>query len=90
MASGSNAPEGATPSPSPTGSRGSGHSIIKGKSGRNMRSDSFGTAIEKGKKAHRCSFADERDAKKSVEERIEVTSYKGADVDNDAGCCSLM
>mmetsp|Transcript_78349 Transcript_78349/g.208017 ORF Transcript_78349/g.208017 Transcript_78349/m.208017 type:complete len:98 (-) Transcript_78349:260-553(-) len=88
-------------SPKSQGSRTSGlphslskHSIISGKSGRNSRIDCHGNVIEKGKKMHRCSFRDERDPSQSVEEKIEVASYKGVifkDMDSQPGCsCSLM
>mmetsp|Transcript_25469 Transcript_25469/g.57874 ORF Transcript_25469/g.57874 Transcript_25469/m.57874 type:complete len:96 (-) Transcript_25469:178-465(-) len=70
------------------------HSILSGKSGRASRVDVHGNAIEKGKKMHRCSFPDERDPSQSVEEKIEVTSYKGVcwnTYDSQPGCgCSVM
>uniref|UniRef100_A0A7S1S467 Uncharacterized protein n=1 Tax=Alexandrium catenella TaxID=2925 RepID=A0A7S1S467_ALECA len=93
------APEGQSPNGSPTARpqrESSKHSIIAGHSGRDVRVDSFGTSIEKGKKAHRCSFPDELNPTRSVEEKIEVTSYKGAigwngGVDSQPGCsCDVM
>mmetsp|Transcript_97145 Transcript_97145/g.258147 ORF Transcript_97145/g.258147 Transcript_97145/m.258147 type:complete len:104 (-) Transcript_97145:79-390(-) len=71
-----------SPGTSPTSSAGrrdhpSRHSILAGNSGRSSRIDSFGNTIEKGKKLHRCTFVDERDPRMPVEEKIEVTSFKG-------------
>mmetsp|Transcript_85637 Transcript_85637/g.227503 ORF Transcript_85637/g.227503 Transcript_85637/m.227503 type:complete len:99 (-) Transcript_85637:176-472(-) len=68
-------------------------SIISGKSGRPSRVDIYGNAIEKGKKQHRCSFPDERDPSRSVEEKIEVKAHKGPiqSYDSQPGCgCALM
>mmetsp|Transcript_55566 Transcript_55566/g.129347 ORF Transcript_55566/g.129347 Transcript_55566/m.129347 type:complete len:98 (-) Transcript_55566:224-517(-) len=71
------------------------HSILSGQSGRGSRVDSFGNAIEKGAKTHKCSFPDEKDPNCSVEEKIEVTAYKGPCLasygDEQPGCsCNLM
>mmetsp|Transcript_24833 Transcript_24833/g.56458 ORF Transcript_24833/g.56458 Transcript_24833/m.56458 type:complete len:101 (-) Transcript_24833:77-379(-) len=95
-------PEGQlSPGGSPTSADGairtpSKHSIIAGHSGRESRVDSFGNTIKKGEKAHRCSFPDEMNPSRSVEEKIEVQSYKGAiglqaSYDSQPGCgCSVM
>mmetsp|Transcript_97005 Transcript_97005/g.274346 ORF Transcript_97005/g.274346 Transcript_97005/m.274346 type:complete len:106 (-) Transcript_97005:145-462(-) len=93
----------ASPPDSPANGRGSGnlpprdssrHSIISGKSGRSQRIDTFGNAIEKGKRMHHCAFPDYRDPNQSVEEKIEVTAYKGScwnNYETQPGCsCSLM
>mmetsp|Transcript_31892 Transcript_31892/g.64483 ORF Transcript_31892/g.64483 Transcript_31892/m.64483 type:complete len:95 (-) Transcript_31892:134-418(-) len=71
------------------------HSIIAGNSGRTERVDSYGKKIEKGKKHHRCSFVDERDPSKPIEDKVEVTAYKGQqnydNYDSQPGCsCNVM
>mmetsp|Transcript_85771 Transcript_85771/g.237591 ORF Transcript_85771/g.237591 Transcript_85771/m.237591 type:complete len:95 (+) Transcript_85771:119-403(+) len=70
------------------------YSILSGKSGRTTRVDSYGNAIEKGKKVHHCAFPDDRDPSRSVEEKIEVISYKGTcwnQQDTQPGCaCTTM
>mmetsp|Transcript_60695 Transcript_60695/g.121572 ORF Transcript_60695/g.121572 Transcript_60695/m.121572 type:complete len:96 (-) Transcript_60695:171-458(-) len=69
------------------------HSIISGKSGRCTRIDTYGNAIEKGKKMHRCAFPDDKDPGTPVEEKIEVTAYKGTYVghyNSPPACCDLM
>mmetsp|Transcript_26167 Transcript_26167/g.52939 ORF Transcript_26167/g.52939 Transcript_26167/m.52939 type:complete len:95 (-) Transcript_26167:72-356(-) len=69
-------------------------SIIAGKSGRKSRTDARGNVIEKGNKGHRCTFVDEVDNAKPVEEKIEVTAYKGPQLtayDDQPGCsCTAM
>mmetsp|Transcript_62742 Transcript_62742/g.183514 ORF Transcript_62742/g.183514 Transcript_62742/m.183514 type:complete len:96 (+) Transcript_62742:113-400(+) len=95
MAAAAAAPEESPPSTPAVGRSTSKHSIIKGNSGRETRVDSFGQAIEKGGKGHRCTFADERDPRAPVEEKFEIVSYKGAGgpntYDSQPGCgCSLM
>merc|ERR1712008_198482 len=58
----------------PSPNDGSRHSILSGKSGRLSRMDSFGNAIEKGTKSHRCTFPDDQDPAKAVEVTREIVS----------------